>query len=131
MSVDSIGNFLTIIRNGIMTGKREVIAPYSRLKREVAQVLFDEGFIKDVSEIVLDGNKKQLKVGLKYVKGESVIHEIGRVSKPGLRIYKGAQEFKPVIGNLGISIVTTSRGVMSNKKARRLGVGGEVLCTVW
>ncbi len=131
MSVDSIGNFLTIIRNGIMSGKREVVAPYSLLKHDMARVLLDEGFILDIIEIDLDNNKKDLKIGLKYVKGESVIHEIDRMSKPGLRLYKGHNAFKPVIGNLGISIVTTNRGVMTNKKARKLGVGGEVLCTVW
>ena len=131
MSVDSIGDFLTIIRNGIMVGKREVAAPHSRLKREIAQVLLDEGFIRDIVENDLGNNKKQSVVGLKYVKGDSVIHEIDRVSKPGLRLYKAHNAYKPVIGNLGISIVTTNRGVMSNKKAKNLGVGGEVLCTVW
>lgn len=131
MSVDAIGNFLTIIRNGIMTGKNEITAPYSRLKHEISRVLLEEGFIRDVEEIEQGNNKKQLKIGLKYVKGESVIHEIDRESTPGLRLYNGHKKFKPVIGNLGISIVTTNRGVMSNKKARSLGVGGEVLCTVW
>jgi small subunit ribosomal protein S8 len=131
MSVDAVGNFLTIIRNGIMVGKREVVAPYSRLKHEIARVLLDEGYIRDVSQIQLDGPKKQLKIGLKYHDGESVIHEINRISKPGIRFYKGHDAIKAVIGNLGISIVTTNRGVMSNKQARRLGVGGEVLCTVW
>ena len=131
MSVDSIGDFLTIMRNGIMIGKNEITAPYSKLKHEIARVLLDEGFIRDIVEIEQDDNKKQLKIGLKYVKGESVIHEIDRESKPGLRLYKGHKKFKPVIGNLGISIITTNRGVMSNKKARSLGVGGEILCTVW
>ncbi len=131
MSVDSIGDFLTIMRNGIMIGKNEITAPYSKLKHEIARVLLDEGFIRDIVEIEQDDNKKQLKIGLKYVKGESVIHEIDRESKPGLRLYKGHDKIKPVIGNLGISIITTNRGVMSNKKARSLGVGGEILCTVW
>ena len=131
MSVDAIGDFLTIIRNGIMVGKREVVAPHSLVKVEIAKVLLDEGYIRDISEIDLENNKKQLKVGLKYVRGESVIHEIDRKSTPGLRSYKGHKAFKPVIGNLGISIVTTNRGIMSNKKARSLGVGGEILCTVW
>ena len=131
MSVDAIGDFLTIIRNGIMSGKRQVVAPHSGLKHEIARVLLDEGFITDIVEIDLDNNKKELAIGLKYVNGESVIHEIDRVSKLGRRMYKGHNAFKPVIGNLGISIVTTNKGVMSNKKARSLGVGGEVLCTVW
>jgi small subunit ribosomal protein S8 len=131
MSIDSIGDFLTIIRNGIRAGKREVQAPYSRLKHEIATVLYDEGFIRDVVEIAEENNKKTLKIGLKYVQGESVIHEIDRISKPGLRMYQAHKMFRPVIGNLGISIITTNRGVMSNKKARSLGVGGEVLCSVW
>ncbi len=131
MSVDSIGDFLTIIRNGIMTGKREITAPYSSLKHEIARVLLEEGFIKDIVKTELENNKKQITLALKYVNGESVIHEIDRASKPGLRLYKGHKKFKPVVGNLGISIVTTNRGVMSNKKARSLGVGGEILCTVW
>ncbi len=131
MSVDAVGNFLTIIRNGVMVGKREVTAPYSRLKHEIAKVLLDEGFIRHVNVIDLDATKKNLVIGLKYVKGESVIHEIDRVSTPGLRQYYGFGSMKPVIGNLGISIVTTNRGVMSNKKARSLSVGGELLCTVW
>ena len=131
MSVDSLGDFLTVIRNGIMVGKRQIAVPHSRLKHEVARVLHDEGFIRDVSEVQSDDKKKQLVIGLKYVDGESVIHEIDRVSKPGLRNYKGYSAIKPVIGNLGIAIVTTNKGVMSNKKARSLGVGGEVICTVW
>ena len=131
MSIDSIGDFLTIIRNGIMVGKLSVTAPYSKLKHEIARVLLDEGFIRDIVEIELDSNKKDIRIDLKYIRGESVIHEIDRESKLGRRLYKGHDKFKPVIGNLGISIVTTNRGVMTNKKARSLGVGGEVLCTVW
>ena len=131
MSVDAIGDFLTIIRTGIMAGKRTVTTPYSSVKHEIARVLLDEGFIESASQVELEAPKKQLKIGLKYVKGESVIHEIDRVSKPGLRLYYGHAAIKPVIGNLGISILTTNRGVMSGKKARNLGVGGELLCTVW
>jgi small subunit ribosomal protein S8 len=131
MSVDAIGNFLTTIRNGIMVGKREVKAPHSRLKHEIAKVLLNEGFIRHVSVIDLDETKKEIVIGLKYVNGESVIHEINRESTPGLRIYYGYDGLKPVIGNLGISIVTTNRGIMTNKKARSLSVGGELLCTVW
>jgi len=131
MSIDSIGDFLTIIRNGIMVGKRTVTTPYSSLKHEIARVLLDEGYIESVSQEELEAPKKQLKIGLKYVRGESVIHEIDRVSKPGLRLYYGHASLKPVIGNLGISIITTNRGVMSGKKARNLGVGGELLCTLW
>ncbi len=97
----------------------------------IAQILKEEGFIRDYSIEELENNKKSLSVLLKYVDGESVIHEIQRVSKPGRRYDRGHQGFKPVIGGLGISIVTTNKGVMTNKKARQQGVGGEVLCTVW
>ncbi len=131
MSVDTIGDFLTIIRNGVLVAKRSVVAPYSQLKYEIAQILKDEGFIIDVTTEELEHNKKQLTVYLKYVKGESVIHEIKRVSVPGRRAYAGHSGFKPVIGGLGISIVTTNQGVMTNKRARSRNVGGEILCAVW
>jgi small subunit ribosomal protein S8 len=131
MSVDAIGDFLTIIRNGIMASKPFVVAPYSKIRAEIAQILKDEGFIKDVSIVDQDDVKKSLKVVLKYVKNESVIHEIKRQSRPGLRLYKGIDSVKPVIGGLGISILTTNRGVVTHKKAKELGVGGEVLCTIW
>lgn len=131
MSVDSVGDFLTIIRNGVLASKRQVLAPHSLLKQEIAHILKDEGFIKDAVVEDLENNKKQLKILLKYVGGESVIHEINRVSTPGRRAYESHALLKPVIGNLGISILTTSKGVMTNKQARQRGVGGEVLCTVW
>ena len=131
MSVDSIGDFLTIIRNGMLVSKRTVKAPHSTLKFEIAQILKSEGFIKDVVVEELDAAKKQITIHLKYVKGESVIHEIKRISTPGRRAYVGHASYKPVIGGLGLSIVTTNQGVMSSKQARQRGVGGEVLCTVW
>lgn len=131
MSIDSIGDFLTIIRNGILASKRSVIAPHSQLKQEIAHILKDEGFIKDVNIEDIKNNKKQIKIVLKYVDGESVIHEIMRISTPGRRIYESHALIKPVIGNLGISILTTNQGVMTNKQARQRNMGGEVLCTVW
>lgn len=131
MSIDAIGNFLTIIRNGIMSSKMVVEIPHSNLKVEVANLLKEEGFIKDLAVVDNDG-KKIIKVFLKYdSKGESVIHEITRVSRPGRRSYKGATNIKPVIGGLGVSILTTSKGVITQKKAKELGIGGEVMCTVW
>lgn len=137
MSLDAIGDFLTIIRNGLMRSKLSVAAPYSRIREAIAQILKEEGFIRDY--VVLDDvpSKKEIKVLLKYVDGESVIHEIQRVSKPGRRRYakitkaRGFRRLMPVIGGLGLSILTTSRGVLSHKKAKELGVGGEVVCTVW
>ena len=130
MSIDAIGNFLTIIRNGIMASKLFVIAPYSRMNNEIAQLLKAEGFIKDL-EVTQEDNKKYLKVYFKYVNGESVIHELKRISKPGRRVYQGFKDLEHIVGKLGISILTTNRGLMTNKKARDLSVGGEIVCTVW
>lgn len=131
MSVDTIGNFLTIIRNGIMASKHAVFIPYSTLKLSVANILLQEGFVKECSVVDVETTKKSIKVVLKYVDGESVIHELKRVSKPGRRCYAGINEVKPVIGGLGISVLSTNRGVITNKEAKNLGVGGEVICTVW
>lgn len=130
MSVDTLGDFLTIIRNGVRASKRNVAATHSNLKQEVAQVLKDEGFIKDFAVEESD-KKKSIKIFLKYVDGESVIHEITRVSTPGRRNYENVSHLQPVIGGLGISILTTNRGILTNKKAKQLSVGGEVICTVW
>ncbi|MGB8367248.1 MAG: 30S ribosomal protein S8 [Candidatus Babeliales bacterium] len=131
MSVDSIGDFLTVIRNATMISKPIIVVPYSKIKFAIAQILKNEGFVKDV--VVLDDKdpQKELKLFLKYVDGESVIHEIKRVSKLGRRFYTGAKDIKPVIGGLGLSIVSTSRGVISHQKAKQLNVGGEIICTVW
>ena len=132
MSIDAIGDFLTIIRNGVMVSKSFVTAPYSKMRHSIAQILKNEGFITDFVILNADSDaEKKLKVVLKYVDGEAVIHEIQRVSKPGRRVYAGNKEIKPVIGQLGISILTTSRGVIANQKAKKLSVGGEVICTVW
>lgn len=130
MSIDVIGDFLTIIRNGIMSSKLFVVAPHSKVKAELAEILKSEGFIRDFATIDEDG-RKSIKVFLKYVDGESVIHELKRISTPGRRSYKGAANIKPVIGGLGLSILTTSKGIISHKKAKELGVGGEIICTVW
>src|SRR5438132_7834490 len=114
MSIDSIANFLTIIRNGIMASKTTVIAPYSIMRHSIADILKEEGFITDFTILNADLDaKKALKVVLKYVDGEAAIHEIQRVSKPGRRVYSGIEQVKPVIGKLGISILTTNRGVIT------------------
>lgn len=132
MSVDSIGNFLTIIRNGLMVAKPFVVAPYSRMNAAIADILKEEGFIRNVVVVKADGaTHSTLKIFLKYVDGESVIHEITRVSKPSRRLYAGMNDIKPVIGGLGLSIITTSKGVISHKQAKKQGIGGEILCTVW
>lgn len=132
MSVDTIGDFLTIIRNGIMISKKTVRAPYSKMKEEIAEILKSEGFVKDyVMETDSENGHKSIQIFLKYVDGESVIHELNRVSTPGRRIYEGTGTIKPVIGGLGISILTTNKGLMTDKKAKKLSVGGEIICTVW
>jgi small subunit ribosomal protein S8 len=131
MSRDTIGDFLTIIRNGIMASKRFVVAPYSNLRFELAKILKEEGFIKDVIVEELNPIKKEIKILLKYVDSESVIHEITRISRPGKRHYAGVNELKPVIGGLGRSILTTSKGIMTDKKAKELSIGGEIICTIW
>ena len=132
MSVDSIANFITIIRNGIMVSKPVVVAPYSKMREAIAQILKDEGFIHDFAIMNADSAAtKSLKVLLKYVDGESAIHEIKRVSTPGRRVYAGSSDVKPVIGQLGISILTTNRGLTVSRQAKKLNVGGEIICTVW
>lgn len=132
MSVDTIGDFLTIIRNAVARSHRSVRAPYSRMRHQIADILKQEGFVYDVAvEEGEDVAHKMLKVTLKYVDGESVIHEVTRVSTPGCRVYEGTTGLRPVIGGLGVAIMTTSKGVMTDKQARQMSVGGEILCTVW
>jgi len=130
MSIDSIGDFLTIIRNGVRASKRFVIAPYSNMKQAVAQILKDEGFINDFAIDEQDG-LKVLKITLRYYQGKAVIHDLKRMSKPGLRLYAGCREIEPVISGLGIAIISTSQGIMTDKTARLKSLGGEIICTVW
>ena len=132
MSIDIIGNFLTIIRNGIMRSKSSVVTSYSSMKYELALILQQEGFINGI-EILHENDvvKKQIKIVLKYVNNESVIHEITRVSKPSRRIYAGIGDMKPVIGGLGVSVLTTNKGLLTDKTAKKMRVGGEIICTVW
>jgi small subunit ribosomal protein S8 len=128
--MDVIADFLAVIRNGIMASKSFVVVPHSNMRAAVAAILKGEGFVSDVLT-VRSNEKLQLKVVLKYVAGESVIHEIKRISKPSRRIYKSINMVKPVIGGLGVSILSTNKGIISHKKAKELNVGGEVLCTIW
>ena len=137
MSRDTIGDFLTVIRNGVMVSKPYVLFPYSNLALQIAELLKSEGFVRDTVVEVREGVEaigrpaRMIKIVLKYVERESVIHEIKRVSTPGRRLYAGSDELKPVIGGLGVTILTTNRGVVTNKTAKKLNVGGEVICTVW
>ncbi|MBL4588179.1 30S ribosomal protein S8 [Candidatus Babeliales bacterium] len=131
MSIDTVGNFLTIIRNALKVYKRSTKAPYSKLNAEIARVLKEEGYIKDYKKEDISDVKAELLIYLKYVDGESSIHEIVRLSTPGRRRYSPAASLKPVIGGLGISILTTNQGVISDRHARSKVVGGELLCYVW
>lgn len=130
MSIDTIGNFLTVVRNGLMVNKRSVVVQHSSLKEQLAKVLKEEGYIKDFKKMQ-EGTKSFLTIWLKYVNGESVIHELNRVSKPGRRHYEKSNNVTFVIGGLGNSILTTSKGVLTDKQAKKLNVGGEVICHVW
>ncbi|MCC7485281.1 MAG: 30S ribosomal protein S8 [Burkholderiales bacterium] len=126
---DPISDMLTRIRNAQGSEKQSVAMPGSRLKAAIAQVLKDEGYIEDYALRDSDG-KAVLEIGLKYYAGKPVIEKLERVSRPGLRIYRGKAGMPPVMNGLGVAIVSTSRGVMTDRKARGLGVGGEVLCIV-
>jgi small subunit ribosomal protein S8 len=126
---DPIADMLTRIRNAQATEKVSVVMPASKVKSAIAQVLKDEGYIEDFATRDLDG-KPVIEIGLKYYAGKPVIEKLERVSRPGLRIYKGREEIPPVMNGLGIAIVSTSRGVMTDRRARETGVGGEVLCIV-
>lgn len=126
---DPIADMLTRIRNGQMVDKTEVSMPSSNLKAAIAKVLKDEGYITDFS-IESEEGKPVLKVGLKYYAGRPVIEYIERVSRPGLRVYKGHNAIPQVMNGLGIAIVSTPKGVMTDRKARAAGIGGEVLCVV-
>ncbi len=126
---DPIADMLTRIRNAQLAEKASAVMPSSRLKLAIAQVLKDEGYIENFLVREAEG-KSTLEIGLKYYAGRPVIERIERVSRPGLRIYKGCQDIPRVMNGLGVAIVSTSRGVMTDRKARASGVGGEVLCIV-
>tara|TARA_B100001173_G_C15946601_1_gene529455 strand:+ start:93 stop:494 length:402 start_codon:yes stop_codon:yes gene_type:complete len=129
---DPISDFLTRIRNGLAANKRWVDIPSSSLKKRISFVLKEENFIQDFFFITNKGNKENIRVFLKYdYSGKPVIESIKRISKPGLRVYVGAGEAPRVLDGLGISILSTSKGVLSNKKAKLLGVGGEIICEVF
>ncbi len=126
---DPIADMLTRIRNAQMVEKAVVLVPSSKVKVAIAQVLKDEGYIDGFS-IKTDDGKSQLEIALKYYAGKPVIERIERVSRPGLRVYKGHGSIPQVMNGLGVAIVTTPQGVMTDRKARATGIGGEVLCYV-
>lgn len=126
---DPIADMLTRIRNAQRVEKTEVVMPSSKLKVAIAGVLKDEGYIEGFNVVANDG-KPELHIGLKYYAGRPVIERLERVSRPGLRVYKGRDAIPQVMNGLGVAIVSTPRGVMTDRKARAAGVGGEVLCFV-
>lgn len=126
---DPIADMLTRIRNGQMAGKAEVVLPSSQLKKAICNVLSAEGYIAGFDSVA-DGCKENLKVKLKYHHGVPVIELIRRVSKPGLRIYRSHDKVPKVMGGLGIAIVSTSKGIMTDRAARAQSIGGEVICLV-
>ena len=126
---DPIADMLTRIRNGQKARKINVSMPSSTAKVAVAKVLKDEGYIVDYATSV-EGVKSELSIELKYFEGTPVIENVQRVSRPGLRVYRGKEELPKVLGGLGVAIISTSAGVMSDRQARKQGIGGEVLCVV-
>jgi small subunit ribosomal protein S8 len=128
---DPVGDMITRIRNAYMRGKETVDSPSSNLRINVLEVLRDEGFIRGYSQTDFDNGKSEIQIDLKYHEGESVIKEINRISKPGRRVYSSVGSMPLVRNGLGVSIISTSKGVMSDKSARTNNVGGEILCVVF
>jgi small subunit ribosomal protein S8 len=127
---DPIADMLTRIRNANRVGRRNVVIPRSKICNGIAAVLKEEGYIEEF-DVIDDGRQGQLRVKLKYsLSGEKVIHELDRQSKPGRRIYRRVDDLPKVLNGMGIAVVSTSKGVMSDRKAREQNVGGELLCTV-
>ncbi|HHW70623.1 MAG TPA: 30S ribosomal protein S8 [Clostridiales bacterium] len=128
---DPIADMLTRIRNALVVKQEYVDVPASNMKRDIANILLQEGYIKNVKEIQ-ENNKSILRLTLKYgPDNERVISGLKRISKPGLRVYAKSEEIPKVLGGLGIAIISTSKGVISDKQARKEGIGGEVICYVW
>lgn len=130
MVTDPISDMLTRVRNALMLRKDSVEVPHSKIKKEVSRVLKENGYIADFFE-VSDDKFKKIKLVLKYHEGRSVIQGLKRVSTPGRRVYVGTQEIPRVMGGMGVAVVSTSRGILTGHQARRLKVGGELLCYVW
>ncbi|MBI5885650.1 MAG: 30S ribosomal protein S8 [Deltaproteobacteria bacterium] len=128
---DPIADLLTRIRNAVQAKKRDVVLPASSVKHDIAKILKEEGYIKDVS-LIKEDKRSYLKLQLKYTAAKKgVITGIKRISKPGLRKYAGADELPTVLNGVGVAIISTSKGIMTDRKARELGVGGEVICTLY
>jgi small subunit ribosomal protein S8 len=131
-TMDPISDMLTRIRNGLRVHRESVEVHASRLNQSILEVLRREGYVLDTREVEAVPGRRSLRVWLKYDRdGDPVISRIGRVSKPGCRVYRAVRELPRVLGGLGITVLTTSKGVLSDREARAQGVGGEVLCEVW
>ena len=131
VTTDPIADMLTRIRNASQANFKTVDIPASNMKKDIAEILFNEGYIKAYEQINND-NQGIIRVSLKYTeKGKKVISGLRRISKPGLRIYASKEELPRVLNGLGIALISTSKGIMTDKKARELGVGGEVLAYIW
>lgn len=128
---DPVGDLITRIRNAQLRGRSKLVSPASTLRGRVLQVLKDEGYIRDYREVDSEAGRKELEIELKYFEGSPAIHEIQRVSKPGRRVYSSIKDLKLVRNGLGISILSTPKGVMSDAAARDANVGGEILCEVY
>jgi small subunit ribosomal protein S8 len=131
MVMDSIADMLTRIRNGLQAKKAEVLVPYSRMHQEIARILLEEGYISDC-QVLKEGSHPTLRLRLKYDElSRPVIYGIRRISKSSRRVYVSRSELPKVLGGLGIAIISTPKGVLTDREARRQGVGGEVICEVW
>jgi small subunit ribosomal protein S8 len=128
---DPIGDLITRIRNALMRNKSSVTSPSSKMRMRILEVMKNEGYIRGYEETALDASKKELKIELKYRDGESVIQEINRVSKPGRRVYSTVEDLPLIYNGMGISIVSTSKGVMSDSEARRENASGEIICKIF
>jgi small subunit ribosomal protein S8 len=126
---DPIADMLTRIRNAQAADKAFVNVPFSKLKKSIANLLVEEGYIEGIGQTEVDG-VPMLRLSLKYYLGQPVIEKIERVSKPGLRIYKGSNDIPKVLNGLGVAVISTSKGIMTDRKARAMGVGGEVICII-
>jgi len=132
MQTDPLGDFLTRIRNAAAAKHQRVDVPVSKLKTEIARILKDEGYISTFKLVDENKTRKMLRVFLKYTPDRrSVITGVKRISRPGARAYQGFMDIRPVVGGLGISILTTPKGLMSGRAARKAKIGGELLCEVW
>jgi small subunit ribosomal protein S8 len=130
MSTDIIGDMLTTIRNGYAAHKNTVVVPHSALREQVAKKLVQLGYLTDI-KVDKEDKFKKLEMNLKYENGEPVLTQIRRVSRPGLRVYRGKNEIKRVLSGLGFSLLSTSAGILSGDEARKKGIGGEIICEGW